>query len=385
MSILVRRIEHKFQEYFGTNPVLVKSPGRINIIGEHTDYNDGFVLPAAVNRAIYFAVKPNGINLYRFYAFDYDENYQTDVGYVKPCETPWANYLLGIVAQFEEDGKEIPGFDCVFGGDIPVGAGMSSSAAIETGLAYALNSIFGLGYDKLPLVKFAQTAEHEYAGVQCGIMDQFAVMFGQNHQAIKLDCRTLDYEYAPVKTDDYLFVLVNTGVKHSLASSEYNKRRSECNTGVRLLQKYYPEVRALRDATEEMIRKHKTEFPPKVFDRCLYVAQENRRVQMASGALEKDDFHTLGNLMYHSHAGLRNQYDVSCSELDFLVETARETEGVLGARMMGGGFGGCTINLVHRSKLASFKEIIANKYKTPEGEKPDIIEVEITGGASLVK
>lgn len=385
MSELIQHIENKFKELYGESPILVRSPGRINIIGEHTDYNDGFVMPAAVSKAIYFAVKPNDKGLYRFHAYDFNENFETKTENIEPCQTSWANYLLGVVAQFVKDGKNVPGFDCVFGGDIPVGAGMSSSAAIETGIAYALNNIFSLGYERLPLVKFAQTAEHEYAGVQCGIMDQFAVVFGQDHQAIKLDCRTLDYEYAPIKSDNYLFVLVNTGVKHSLASSEYNKRRNECNTGVRILQKYYPEVNALRDTTEEMILEHKAEFTPEVFDRCLYVVQENMRVQMASEALEKGDFQTLGELMYHSHAGLRDQYEVSCNELDFLVYTAENTEGVLGARMMGGGFGGCTINLLKRDRLELFKKIILEKYKTPEGKPPDIIEVEVAEGTSLIK
>ncbi len=381
---MVQRISKKFEELFGPGPVLVRSPGRINIIGEHTDYNDGFVMPASVSRAIYFAVRSNNKGVYRFHSYDFKEDFETTTENIGRCQTTWANYLLGVVAQFVNDGKGIPGFDCVFGGNIPVGAGMSSSAAIETGLAYALNTVFKLGYERLPLVKFAQKAEHEYAGVQCGIMDQFAVMFGRDHQAIKLDCRTLEYTYAPLKSDDYLFALVNTGVKHSLAASEYNKRRNECNTGVNLLQKYFPEVRALRDATEEMILEHKAEFTPEVFNRCLYVVQENMRVQLASEVLEKGDFGTLGDLMYHSHAGLRDQYEVSCNELDFLVYTAEAIDGVLGARMMGGGFGGCTINLLKRDKLDLFKKIILNKYKTPEGKHPDIIEVEITEGTSLI-
>ncbi len=385
MSELIRRIEKRFEELFGTESVLIRSPGRINIIGEHTDYNDGFVMPAAVNKAIYFSITPNNTDLYRFHSFDYNENYETRVGEIGRCKTHWANYLLGVIAQIVKDGKEIPGFDCVFGGDIPVGAGMSSSAAIETGLAFALNTVFNIGYDRLSLVKFAQKAEHEYAGVQCGIMDQFAVTFGQDHQAIKLDCRSLDYEYAPLKSDDYLFVLVNTGVKHSLASSEYNKRRQECQAGVELLQKYYPQVKALRDVNEEMLFEHKDKFTSVIYDRCLYVVQENMRVQLASQAFENNDLYAVGDLMNYSHAGLRDQYEVSCDELDFLVYLADSIDGVLGARMMGGGFGGCTINLLERDKLEIFKKNILNRYKTPEGKQPEIIEVEITEGTSLVR
>jgi galactokinase len=216
-------------------------------------------------------------------------------------------------------------------------------------------------------------------------MDQFSVMFGQDHKAIRLDCRTLRYTYAPLRLDDFLFVLLTTGVKHSLASSEYNKRRNECHTGVKILQQYYPEVIALRDAGEDMLREYQLEFPPVVFDRCQYVIQENMRVLFAAEALEKGDFEALGELMFKTHTGLRNQYGVSCDELDFLVDTAKSIDGVLGARMMGGGFGGCTINLLERDKLKVFKETILNTYKTPDGRPPEIIEVEVTEGTSLVK
>lgn len=379
------KIKQAFEKLFAKDPFLIRSPGRINLIGEHTDYNDGFVLPAAINLAVWFAVKPNDKNEYCFYAFDLDESYSQASGSLKPVETQWANYFLGVISQFINDGKHVHGFDCVFGGNIPVGAGMSSSAAIESGLAYALNHIFNLNYDTLQLVKFSQKAEHEYAGVQCGIMDQFAVMFGREAHAMKLDCRTLDYEYFPVDISEHVWVLVDTGVKHSLASSEYNKRRLECMAGVEVMKKYHPEISALRDATPELLYRHKSEIDPVVYKRCDYIISENIRVHKACDALLKHDYKAFGKQMYASHVGLRDQYEVSCKELDQLVEIAASVEGVLGARMMGGGFGGCALNLVEKSLAAIFKERIKRGYKTPEGDIPRIYEVQIEGGTKYLK
>ena len=234
---MIKKIKESFENQFGDNPILVKSPGRVNLIGEHTDYNDGFVLPAAVNAAIYFACKPNGTDVFRFYSIDLNDFYETPVNKIDKCDKHWANYLLGVIAQFIKSGKTVQGFDCVFGCDIPMGAGMSSSAALETGLAYAINCMESFGFETIDLIKFSQKAEHEYAGVQCGIMDQFAAMHGKSNQVIKLDCRSLEYSYYPLDMSEQMLVLVNTGVKHSLASSEYNKRRLECEAGVALLQK----------------------------------------------------------------------------------------------------------------------------------------------------
>ncbi len=378
-------IRKSFEKLFGKNPFLFRSPGRINLIGEHTDYNDGFVLPTAINLAVWFAVKPNDKDEYRFYAFDPDEHYLQKTGQLKPVETRWPNYLLGVISQFIQNDKPVPGFDCVFGGNIPVGAGMSSSAAIESGLAYALNYIFDFRYSKLELVKFSQKAEHEYAGVQCGIMDQFAVMFGKAGHALKLDCRTLEYEYFPVDISKHLWVLVDTGVKHSLALSEYNKRRKECETGVSILRKHNPGIFALRDVSLEMLEKYKSELDPVVYKRCAFVVNENIRVQRACNALLSFDYKTFGKQMYGSHVGLRDEYEVSCYELDQLVEIAASVEGVLGARMMGGGFGGCTLNLVEKQKAPELKEKITRGYKTPAGEQPEIYEVQIESGVAYLK
>lgn len=381
---MIQEIKQTFIEKFGMQPVMIKSPGRVNLIGEHTDYNDGFVLPAAVNKAIYFAIKPNNLAMFRFYSFDLDESYETKIDAIEKCDKQWANYLLGVIAQFVNDGEKIAGFDCVFGGDIPLGAGMSSSAALEGGLAFAINQLYTCNYSTLELVKFSQKAEHDYAGVQCGIMDQFAVMHGKANQVIKLDCRSYEYELFPLDMSDFMLILVNTGVKHSLASSAYNTRRNECKAGVELLKKYDASISSLRDVSLDFIQKHESEFDATVFKRCTYVIEENQRLQKACDALLETDFIEFGQQMYASHYGLKDKYEVSCHELDFLVNIAENVDGVIGARMMGGGFGGCTINLVKKEAVETFKNQIIASYKTPEGETPQIIEVGIEEGTHQI-
>lgn len=377
---MVEAITKKFNELYGTSPQLYSSPGRVNLIGEHTDYNNGFVLPAAVNRAVVFALAPNGLNKLRFYAIDLNEQFETDTSNIEKSESHWANYLLGVMAQFTKQGKTLPGIDCVFGGNVPLGAGMSSSASIECGMAYALNDMFNMGFDSTELVAFAQKAEHDYAGVQCGIMDQFAVMHGKKDKVIKLDCQSLEYELFPLKMEKHMLVLVNTGVKHSLASSEYNTRRRECEQGVTALQQYDVSIQSLRDVSPNLIHKHKNELPPVVYKRCSYVIEENERVQLACECLMNNNLQAFGKYMYASHAGLRDKYQVSCHELDMLVDIASQTPGVLGARMMGGGFGGCTINLVEKEHVSTFTNSINKSYQTPDGKAPQIIEVVIADG-----
>lgn len=380
---MLDKIKQTFEQKFSSSPILVKSPGRVNLIGEHTDYNDGFVLPAAIDRYAYFAIKPNGLNDYRFYSYDFGRSFCTQVNSLEPSSEPWANYLLGVIDQFAANGNEIPGFDCVFGGDVPIGAGMSSSAAIECGLAYALNHVYELGYAKMELAKIAQQAEHKYAGVKCGIMDQFASLHGMANHVLRLDCQTLQYEPFQLDMSHLSLILVNTGVKHSLASSEYNKRRAECTEGVEILKQYEPNITSLRDVDMDFIKHHKLEFNPIVWNRCTYVIEENERVLAACDALKEKDFSKFGSFMYQSHYGLRDKYEVSCHELDILVEISETIEGVVGARMMGGGFGGCTINLVENNSIEEFEKTIIAKYKTPDGEKPEIIECVIAEGSTL--
>ncbi len=381
---MIEKINQIFQEKFGKATLLVKSPGRVNLIGEHTDYNDGYVLPAAVDLGSYFAVAPNEVDMFRFYSYNLNDYYETSTDSFEKSEKGWTNYLLGVIAQFSKSGKTVHGFDCVFGGDLPMGAGMSSSASLETGIAFAINEFEQFGTPVLDMIKLAQNAEHEYAGVQCGIMDQFAVMQGKTAHVIKLDCRSLDFKLFPFGMEDQILILVNTGVKHSLAGSEYNKRRQECEAGVSLLKKYDAAINSLRDVSIALIQAHKDEFDPVVYRRCSYVIEENKRVEKSCDALESADFEEFGRLMYDSHNGLKNDYEVSCTELDLLVDLARNVDGVLGARMMGGGFGGCTINLVKKAAVEHFEKTIKENYKTPEGESPDIIRVTIGAGTHSV-
>ena len=377
-------IRSKFIELFKQEPELFRSPGRVNLIGEHTDYNEGFVLPAAINKEIIFAIAPNNTDKVRFFSADMQEHAAYDLQHVAPSDTSWANYLLGVVAQFQKASLPVKGFDLVFGGNVPIGAGLSSSAAVECGLAYALNSIFKFGLDRFTLAKMAQKAEHEFAGVRCGIMDQFASLFGKKEHVVKLDCRSLDYAYYHFEMSHYRIVLCDTQVKHSLASSEYNTRRMECESGVAILQKHYPDVASLRDVTPEMLEKHRSEIDPVVFKRCLYVVQENNRVVEACQALEEGNLALFGEKMYASHAGLQHDYEVSCPELDFLVEQAQQQEGVLGARMMGGGFGGCTINIVSIDALDNFTQRMSKAYAEQFDVSLKTYIAEIVDGSSVL-
>ena len=377
-------IIEKFKELFKKEPLLIRSPGRINLIGEHTDYNDGFVFPAAIDKEIHFAVAKNDINMFRFYAFDLQESFELKVDDLARTKTSWANYLLGVAAQFKKAGYTLQGIDCVFGGDIPLGAGLSSSAAIENGFAFALKEILDVQVSKIQMINMAQKAEHEYAGVMCGIMDQFASMTGKKDHAIKLDCRSLEFEYANIDLHDYEILLCDTNVKHELASSEYNTRRTECETGVQILQKYDNNITALRDVSLSLLLEHREEVDPIVYKRCEFVVKENLRVEDAFSALAKDDIKALGALMYQSHEGLRDDYEVSCKELDFLFDMAKKSDDVVGARMMGGGFGGCTINIVKKEKVKSFSEEIIRKYTKITGIEPEIYAVKITDGTGLI-
>jgi galactokinase len=380
---MLKDITEKFKELYNQEPIVVRSPGRVNLIGEHTDYNEGFVLPAAINKEIFFAMAPNQTNTLRVHAYDLDEHGEFDLDNIHRSDIGWANYLLGVIAQLQKAGYTVKGLDLVFGGNVPIGAGLSSSAAVECGMAFGLNEMFSFGIDKFTLVKMAQKAEHEYAGVMCGIMDQFASMFGKQNHAIKLDCRSLEYEYYNLDMQDYRIVLCDTQVKHSLASSEYNTRRQECEAGVAILHQHYPEVLSLRDATLEMLAQHRQELDPVVYRRCTYVVSENNRVEEACQDLEHGNMTAFGEKMYASHAGLQHDYEVSCPELDFLVEQAKQSEAVLGARMMGGGFGGCTINMVKVDTLDAFVEQMEQAYQQQFGIQLKTYIAEIVDGSSF--
>ncbi|MCA8832574.1 galactokinase [Hymenobacter pini] len=373
-----------FQQIFSSVPLLVRAPGRVNLIGEHTDYNGGYVLPAAVDKEIYFAVALNGLDTVRLYSYDKQERQEFALAQLQPGTVLWANYLKGVVAGFQQRGIVVPGFDCVFGGNVPMGAGLSSSAAVECGLALALNTLLHAGLGRMELAHLSQQAEHAYAGVQCGIMDQFASLFGKAGQVVRLDCRSLEYAYFPFDTDACRIVLCNSGVKHSLASSEYNTRRQECEQGVAILRRYYPQVLSLRDATLTQLEAHQQELGDVLYRRCRYVVEENLRVEAACKYLAEHDLPAFGQQMYGSHAGLRDLYEVSCPELDVLVEAARSLPGVFGARMMGGGFGGCTINLVATEAVDEFCQHMAARYQQQLGLSLDMYCTTIVSGVDVV-
>jgi galactokinase len=345
-----------FKNHFGYTPkIVVRAPGRINLIGEHTDYNGGYVLPAAIDKAVYFAVSPREDDECCFYAHDLNEYFQVSLKNLKGTHKQvWANYLMGVLNEMQKRGKILRGVNLVFGGDIPSGGGVSSSAAIENGIGFAVNELFNLGLSRIDLLRISQKAENNFVGMKCGIMDMFASMMGKQNAVIRLDCNNLNFEYFPFNAPEYRLILCNTTVKHALVDSEYNTRRTECEEGISILQKHDSSIKLLRDVKISFLKKHKKELREVVFRRCKYVVEEIARVDKACKALKKNDFQTLGKLMYQTHDGLQNEYEVSCKELDFLVENTKNTEGVLGARMMGGGFGGCTINLVKADIVEDF-------------------------------
>ncbi|HVU54872.1 MAG TPA: galactokinase [Puia sp.] len=381
---LSSRIIEKFKETFNTDPVVIRSPGRVNLIGEHTDYNNGFVMPAAINKAIYMAVSRRDDNLIHIVSLDLELSYLGDTDKIAPSSLHWPDYILGVIQQIQVKGHHVGGFNCVFGGDIPLGAGMSSSAALECATAFSLNELFGLKMDPLTMVKLAQKAENEFVGVQCGIMDQFASMFGRKNHVIRLDCQSLAYEYAPFNTDGIRIVLLDTNVKHSLASSEYNTRRQQCEAGVALIRQHHPEVRSLRDATLEMLDKYVAPADDLVYRRCQYVVEENLRLLAASEDLKKGDIEAFGQKMFATHDGLSRKYEVSCPEADFLVEQVKGRPGVIGARMMGGGFGGCTINLVREDVIDELVADLTPAYARAMNKELKVYIGQIENGTSLI-
>jgi galactokinase len=380
------KVRSGFQAHFRGSPLMVFSPGRVNLIGEHTDYNMGFVLPAAIDKAIYMAMVPNGKNMIRLHSTDMQPSYYETVvasSYQK-TGVDWADYVIGVVDQLQKAGYVISGFDCAFGGDTPIGAGLSSSAALEGGIAYGLSELNRLGLSRLEMTKISQKAENQFVGVNCGIMDQFASLHGKGGKVLKLDCRSLDYELVPFEWDNVRVLLCDTKVRRTLAGSEYNVRRSQCETGVAVISKTFPEVKSLRDVTSGMLEAHKTRLDEAVYRRCRYVIDENQRVTDACAALVNNDLAAFGKLMYASHAGLRDQYEVSCEELDVLVEATEKLDGVMGSRMMGGGFGGCTINLVSLEKLDESVAAIRNHYVARFGKEPGFHVVKIGEGTHLM-
>lgn len=370
-------IKEKFQQLFGTDCALYTSPGRINLIGEHTDYNGGFVFPGAVDKAIVAAIHPNGTERIRLWAIDIEEGSEFGLEESdKPAES-WACYIFGVVREIVKRGGRVGGFDAVFGGNVPLGAGMSSSAALESTFAYALNDLFRLGIESFDLALIGQATEHNYCGVNCGIMDQFASVHGKAGYLMRLDCRSLEYEYFPFDPakEGYRLFLINSKVKHELVGSPYNDRRRSCERVAAILGREF-----LRGVTMEELERVREKISDEEYRRARYVVGEEQRVLDVCAALSEGNLELVGQRMYQTHWGMSKDYEVSCPELDYLVEIA-EQMGVSGARIMGGGFGGCTINLVREELYGEFTETATSLFEKRYGHKPEVIPVEISDGA----
>lgn len=373
-------IRDKFASLYGEAGTLYTSPGRINVIGEHTDYNGAFVFPGAIDKAMVAEIRPNDTDRIRAFALDLGESAEFGLKEEDAPQQSWARYIFGVCREIQKRGGKIAGFDTVFAGDVPLGAGMSSSAALESTFAFALDDLFSLGLSKWDMAKIGQATEHNYCGVKCGIMDQFASVFGKAGKLLRLDCKSFEYEEHPFDPKGYCLLLVDSCVKHELASSAYNKRRESCERVVATLAKRYPEIKFLRDASFAQLEEVKNEVSEEDYKRAAYVIGEVERVLAVCEALDKGDYTTVGEKMYETHHGMSKLYEVSCEELDFLNDLAREF-GVTGSRVMGGGFGGCTINLLKEELHDSFIAEVKKHYEAKYGIQPKFYDVVISDGA----
>jgi galactokinase len=371
----------RFREMFGTDMRIFRAPGRVNLIGEHTDYNDGFVMPAAIGFYTWIAAAKREDRILEAYSDHFDEKITFPLDALDgPPRKHWSDFIRGIAAKLQDAGHKLPGANLVIHTDVPLGAGLSSSASLEVATALALTVPSGIAVPRLELTKLCQAAENEYVGARCGIMDQFIATFGVSGNALMLDCRSLEYELIRVPPDLRL-VVCNSMVRHEHASGEYNRRRADCEAGVKLLVQHLPGIRALRDVGIADLDKCKDALPETIYRRCRHVVSENQRVLDAAKALQSGDADGFGRLMYASHASLRDDYEVSCKELDLLVELASSSAGICGARMTGGGFGGCTVNLVRGEHAAAFEAQMARTYQQATGIAPDIYVCEPAQGA----
>ena len=381
-----QKIQSKFNELFGQGGHLYASAGRINLIGEHTDYNGGYVFPGAIDKALMAQIAPNGTDKVRAYSLDYNEMCEFGLNEEDKPSKAWACYIFGVCRETLKRGGKVQGFDTVFAGDVPLGAGLSSSAALESCFAYAIDQINGNGFDRFELAKIGQSTEHNYCGVKCGIMDQFASCFGKAGCLIRLNCKTLEYKYFPFDPEKagYRLVLVDSCVKHELASSAYNKRRASCENAAAAIRKNHPEVEFLSDAKRVWLDEVREQIPEEDFLRAEYVIGEVQRVLDVCDALERGDYEIAGEMMYQTHFGLSRLYEVSCEELDFLNKLARKMD-VTGSRVMGGGFGGCTINLVKKELYDDFVKAATEQFTAKFGHAPKIYDVVISDGARMVE
>ena len=373
------KLINEFQKRFNNRPELYASAGRINLIGEHTDYNGGFVFPGAIDKVIMTAIAPNDTEKVRVFSIDINESTEFGLNEEDVPEQSWARYIFGVCREILKRGGTVKGFDAVFAGNVPLGAGLSSSAALESCFAFALNDLFNdNNIDKFELAKIGQSTEHNYCGVNCGIMDQFASVMGQAGKLMRLDCRSMEFEYFPFAPKDYELVLIDSRVKHELADSPYNKRRASCERVAKRLG-----LETLREATIPMLKSIRTDISAEDYFRAKFVIEEKDRVLAVCEALISGDYETVGKKMYETHQGLSDDYEVSCEELDFLNDIAREC-GVTGSRIMGGGFGGCTINLVKKDLRDKFIETAKTKFNEKYGHEPKVYPVIISDGARKV-
>lgn len=381
-----QEIQDKFASLYGEGGVLYASAGRINLIGEHTDYNGGYVFPGAIDKGIMAKIKVNGTSKVHAYSLDYNEEVEFGLNEEDAPSQSWARYIFGVCRETIKRGGKVEGFDTVFSGDVPLGAGLSSSAALESCFAYALNDIFSNDFNLFELAKIGQSTEHNYCGVKCGIMDQFASCFGKQGCLIRLNCKTLEYKYFPFNPEahGYKLVLIDSCVKHELASSAYNKRRESCERAARAIAKLHPEVEYLSDAKRVWLEEVRTQISEEDFLRAEYVIGEVQRVLDVCDALERNDYETAGEMMYQTHFGMSRLYEVSCEELDFLNKLARKCD-VSGSRVMGGGFGGCTINLVKKELYDNFISVARARFNEQFGHEPKVYDVVISDGARRVE
>lgn len=384
-DILIQNTVSFFEKSFGSSPQkTVLSPGRINIIGEHIDYNDGYVLPAAIDKVICFAFEKNNTKTSKIIAIDLNEEFEIDLTQeVKLSDVVWTNYIRGVIKQLQDNGFSFDGFNCVFSSNIPVGSGLSSSAALECGMIFGIKSLFDLKIEKKDISLLGQKAEH-WVGINCGIMDQFSSVHGLENKVIKLDCNTLDFEYHNADFKDYSLILFDSNVKHSLFTSEYNTRRIECEEGLSIIKNHFPEVKSFRDSSVEQVLSLKDKMTEKVFDRVQFVVKEINRVIKACEALDQGNIELLGELLFETHYGLSKEYEVSCEELDMLVDTAKEDDSIIGSRLMGGGFGGCTINLVKKGNENEVKRKFSKLYLDTFGIELKFYDVKISNGTTLL-
>ena len=379
-------LKEKFEALYGTTPRIFRAPGRVNLIGEHTDYNDGFVMPAAIGFSTFVAIAPRTDRRLVISSEGFADQADFDLSELRarrsrpPGQEHWSDYVCGVAATLEQAGFRLPGANLLVRGEVPIGAGLSSSAAIEVATGFALLTVAGFSVDCVELAKLCQRAENEFVGMRCGIMDQFISCNGQAGHALLLDCRSLDYRLLPL-ADEVRLVICNTMVKHELASGEYNRRREQCEAGVHHLAQHLPGIRALRDVTLQELETYGRDLPEVVYRRCRHVISENARVLLAAEALERADLAAFGQLMNESHRSLRDDYEVSCDELDLMVNLAGQPAGVYGARMTGGGFGGCTINLVSAENVDDFRQAVTSGYQQATGYTPEIYICSASAGA----